>query len=89
MDEQPDDIARWAEGLSPDGSPGVMSQKMREYLGDAGYEKAMAQSEAVSALYLQKNSLTNSILFLILVYGTIYGLLGFVASVALLIKFIF
>ena len=89
MDDLPDDIAKWAEGLSPEGAPGIMSQRMREYLGDAGYEKAVAQSDALSALFLQRNSLTNSILSLILFYGVVFGLVALVASVALLIRFIF
>ena len=89
MDDGPDDIAKWAESLSPEGAPGVMSQRMREYLGDQGYEKAVAQNDAAAALYLQKNALINSIMQLVVVYGTLLGLVALVASVALVVKFIF
>lgn len=90
MDDLPDDeIAKWAESLSPEGAPGVMSQRMREYLGDQGYEKAVAQNDAAAALYLRKNLLFNNILTLIVFYGTLFGLVGLVAFIALVVKFIF
>lgn len=89
MTDEPDDIARWAESLSPEGSPGVMTQRMREFLGDQGYEKAVAQNDAVSALYLQKQTLFNTILMLVVCYGLLLGTVAFAASVAILIKFIF
>lgn len=89
MDDDHDDIARWAETLSPEGSPGIVSQRMREYLGDQGYEKAVAQNDALSALYLQRQSLTNSLFSLAVVYVVVFGLIGVIAAVALTIKFIF
>lgn len=90
MDDVPDDeIARWAEGLSPEGAPGVMSQRMREFLGDQGYEKAVAQNDAMAALYLQKQTLLNNILTLVVSYGALFGIIGLVGSTALVIKFIF
>lgn len=89
MDDGPDDIARWAESLSPEGAPGLMSQRMREFLGDQGYEKAVAQNDALASLYLQKQSLFNSVLSLALVYGILFGAVGLVAAIAIVIKFIF
>lgn len=89
MSDEPDDIARWAENLSPEGAPGIMSLRMREYLGDQGYEKAVAQNDAVSALYLQKQTLFNTLLSLFVFYGVLFGAVAMVASMALLVKFIF
>lgn len=88
MDDD-DNIAQWASSLTPEGAPGVMSQRMREFLGDQGYEKAVAQNDAAAALYLHKQTLFNNILSLVVFYGTLLGMVSLVASVALLIKFIF
>jgi hypothetical protein len=85
----PDDIARWAEGLSPDGSPGILAAHARLQLGDEGYEKMVAYQDTVSKLYLQKQSSIASIWSMVGVYLVLYGLVGFVAIVTLLIKFIF
>jgi hypothetical protein len=76
-----DDIAQWAAGLTPDGSPGLVSQRMREFLGDSGYEKAMAEHEAATAMHLQRQTLINNLLT--------FGVVGLVASVTLLIQIIF
>ncbi len=90
MDDAPDedDIAKWADSLSPEGSPGVMSKRLREYLGDRGYEKIVAQNDAASEAYLTKQRLINNILSLVVFYGVIFGFVALVASVAVLIKFI-
>lgn len=84
-----DDISKWAQNLSPEGSPGVMTQKMREYLGDAGYEKAVAQNDAITNLAIQRQGFINDLLSLtvMLIFG--FGFVGLVAAIALVVKFIF
>lgn len=89
MNDEPDDISRWAEGLAPDGDPGALSQRMREYLGDRGYEKAVEQNDIVSTLYIEKQRLFNNILSLVVVYGVLFVLVGLVAAGTLLIKIVF
>lgn len=88
-DDTDDDIARWAESLSPEGSPGIISQKMRAYLGDKGYEKALAQNDAAAALYLQKRVAINNLLTIAATYSFIFGLVALVAFVAFVIRYIF
>lgn len=86
MDEpSEEEITQWAEGLSPDGAPGLMAQRMRQYLGDKRYEQTMAHNDAAAVLYLSKQSLINNILSIVVYLGLV-GLVGFVA---LVVKFIF
>ncbi len=89
MDDDADDIAQWAANLTPEGAPGAMSQRMREILGDEGYEKAVAQNDAVAALYIQRYTSINNILVIIQFFSTIFGLVGFVAAVTLVAHMIF
>jgi len=82
------EIANWASGLRPEGGPGVMQQQMRLFLGDEGYEKAKVQNEAASTLYLDRQRLLNAILGTLSLWGNLLGFVLFVASVAVLVKFI-
>lgn len=84
-----EDISKWAARLTPEGSPGLMAQRMREYLGDQGYEKAVAQNDAAVTLHLQRETVINNILSVVAVFGVLFGFVALVASVALVVKFIF
>ena len=84
-----DEIAKWAEKLSPEGSPGVMSRQMRQYLGDEGYEKMVALNDTLSELSVQRSTQSNNILTLAAIFMMLYGFVGLVVFVAFAIKFIF
>lgn len=75
------DISQWAANLTPDGAPGLMAQRMREYFGDAGYEKVVAQNDAATALHLQRETLINSLLSVASLSAIAFGSVGFVAAV--------
>lgn len=84
-----DNISEWAASLTPEGAPGVMSQKMREFLGDAGYEKAMALNDASANLHIQRQTLINNLLGIAVLWGAAFGIVGLITSVALAIRKIF
>ncbi len=83
--DENDDIAEWAKNLTPEGGPGEMPKRMRELLGDQGYEKAVAQQDASAERYLERQNLINSILTMFLSFGTLFGVVGLFAAIAGLI----
>lgn len=85
-DDEDDAIAAWAQSLSPEGAPGEMSVMMRKVLGDVGYERAVAQHEALSDLHIGRQRLINKILMLIVIYGIVLGTLASVTLVAVSLR---
>jgi hypothetical protein len=84
-----DEIAKWAENLTPEGSPGEVASVMRKFLGDQGYERAVAQNELLTDMHIVRQDRINRILGLIVVYGNVFGVLGAGVLLALIIRNIF
>lgn len=88
-DQENDDIANWAEGLTPEGAPGEVSAYMRKVLGDRGYEKAVENQDFYVATHLQRQGLINVLLVIVAFYGVVIGAVATVALVAFVIQIIF
>lgn len=85
----PDDISSWAEGLTPDGSPGQMAEAMRQWFGDKGYEKIVAHNEAIAEGALARQRLVNGLLSVVILFIAVFGIIGTIVSCVAAARFIF
>lgn len=85
INDDDDAIAAWAEQLTPEGAPGEMSTMMRKVLGDAGYEKMVADHEIITNLHITRQFLINKILTLVCALGVVFFFMGSIAAGGLLV----
>jgi hypothetical protein len=84
-DDGADPISEWANNLTPEGAPGEMATMMRKMLGDQGYERMVAQHDAITEMHMERQRLINKILSLIVIYGTFFGALAAGSLMALVV----
>lgn len=85
---EPDDISKWAESLTPDGTPGLRDAQLRAYLGDSEYEKTMALAEASTEAALRRINLVNSLLSVAVLFWTLMGIVMIVAAVVATLRYL-
>lgn len=63
-----DEISKWAQSLTPDGTPGAVDSVFRSLFGDKDYEAYKQRGDRLAELQVKRTEIINQILATCLIF---------------------